>query len=125
MDATLDKLLEWSAAGESSAFVVSAALVAFLFVVFNALRVLLYLPQIATCLADELGCPTINLWTWCSWLAANASTGAYLWMFHDDLWGLVLNLGNAAMCGVTIGVTWYKRHRCARCSGARGELSRQ
>jgi hypothetical protein len=57
----------------------------------------------------------INLSTWGSWIVANASTGLYMWLFLGDIWGLVLNLGNAAMCAATVGVTMLKRqgHRLA------------
>lgn len=27
--------------------------------------------------------PITNLWTWCSWLIANASTGLYMWTFQS------------------------------------------
>jgi hypothetical protein len=85
------------------------------FVVFNALRILLYVPQLITCLRDDRGCPTISLSTWCSWIVANASTGLYMWLFQGDILGLVLNLGNAAMCAATVAVTVVKRrgHRLA------------
>lgn len=80
-------------------------------VIFNAVRVFLYIPQIATCWTDRQGCPTINLCTWCSWLIANASTGLYMWMFQADVIGLCLNLGNAVMCAVTVAVTQFKRRQ--------------
>jgi hypothetical protein len=109
MIAAPGKIMEWIAAGEPVAMIVAGAMVAAFFVVFNAARVFLYIPQIATCCRDRQGCPTINLLTWCSWLIANASTGLYMWMFQQDLLGLCLNLGNALMCGVTVVVTVVKR----------------
>jgi hypothetical protein len=107
------KLHDWVDAGEPLAVIAAGALVALCFIVFNALRVLLYLPQIATCWADEQGCPTINLFTWCSWIVANASTGVYMWVFLGDALGLALNLGNAAMCAITVVVTVIKRRHWA------------
>jgi hypothetical protein len=109
MTGAADTLTGWIIAGEPLALIMAGALVAALFVVFNAVRVLLYIPQIATCWSDRQGCPTINLYTWCSWLIANASTGLYMWMFQADLLGLCLNLGNALMCAVTVAVTLFKR----------------
>jgi hypothetical protein len=111
MTEAMDTLNEWIAAGEPIALIAAGALVAACFVIFNAARVLLYVPQIATCWNDRQGCPTINLYTWCSWLIANASTGLYMWMFQGDVLGLCLNLGNALMCAITVGVTLVKRKR--------------
>ena len=111
MTEAMDTLATWTAAGEPFALVAAGALVAVCFAVFNAARVLLYVPQIATCWSDTHGCPTINLATWCSWLIANASTGLYMWMFQADVLGLCLNLGNAVMCAITVGITLVKRRR--------------
>ncbi|MFN0303359.1 MAG: hypothetical protein ACKVQU_23720 [Burkholderiales bacterium] len=111
------RLAEWAANGESLLMVAAGLLVALCFVVFNAARVFLYLPQIASCWRDDHGCPTISLCTWCSWIVANASTGLYMWMFQGDVWGLVLNLGNALMCGVTVAITVIKRRRHAARTG--------
>jgi hypothetical protein len=101
----LDGGAPWAAAG--------TALVALSFVLFNSLRIVLYLPQLLTCWRDELGCPTINLWTWNCWTAANASTGLYFWIFQGDAWALVLNLANAAMCLATVVVTLTRRRAYA------------
>jgi hypothetical protein len=106
-----DILKEWVAAGEPFMLIATGALVAACFVIFNAVRVFLYIPQIATCWNDRQGCPTINLYTWCSWLVANASTGLYMWMFQSDLLGLCLNIGNALMCAVTVAITLFKRRQ--------------
>jgi hypothetical protein len=110
MDA-LAQLELWFAAGRPLAHVVGAALVAACFVLFNAVRVLLYVPQLLSCCRDAGGCPAINLFTWSSWIVANASTGLYMWIFLDDAWGLALNVGNALMCGATVAVTVAKRRR--------------
>lgn len=114
MNDAIDQIMSWSAAGESAGLIAAGAVVAACFVVFNAIRVIFYIPQIATCWSDRQGCPTINLLTWCSWLIANASTGLYMWMFQGDVWGLFLNLGNALMCGLTVGITVVKRQRHLR-----------
>ena len=106
-----DTIKEWIMAGEPLPFVLAGALVAACFVIFNAARVLLYIPQIATCWTDKQGCRTINLYTWCGRLIANASTGLYMWIFHADTLGLCLNLGNALMCAVTVAVTLFKRRQ--------------
>jgi hypothetical protein len=115
-----DAIKEWMTAGEPFAVILAGALVAACFVIFNAVRVFLYIPQIATCWTDSHGCPTINLYTWCSWLIANASTGLYMWMFQADVLGLCLNLGNALMCAVTVAVTLFKRKQYGRNRSALG-----
>jgi len=114
MDGPLHRLGAWIEAGEPALMVVVGAVVLVCFLLFNALRILLYVPQLVTCLRDERGCPTINLLTWASWIVANASTGLYMWIFLNDRWGLLLNLGNAAMCSATVAVTVMKRRRHAK-----------
>ena len=62
-----------------------------------------------------------------SWLIANASTGLYMWMFQGDVLGLFLNLGNALMCAITVGVTLVKRKghnsRCLAVRDSRASVS--
>jgi hypothetical protein len=114
MDA-LEQISAWMVAGRPAASVAGAALVAACFVLFNAVRILLYVPQLVTCCRDTDGCASINLFTWSSWIVANVSTGLYMWIFLDDGWGLALNVGNALMCGATVAVTVAKRrHRLFR-----------
>lgn len=122
MTEALDTINEWIAAGEPAALIAAGVLVAACFLIFNAVRVFLYIPQIATCLSDRHGCRTINLYTWSSWLIANASTGLYMWMFQSDVLGLCLNLGNAAMCGATVAITVFKRKRCGLGSSVSGDV---
>ena len=114
MEQAIAKLHTWASQGAPTGWIVLAAGVALCFVVFNSLRILLYVPQLRTCLADAQGCPTINLWTWNSWVIANSSTGLYVWIFWGDVWGLLLNLGNATMCAAVVVVTVLKRHRQLR-----------
>jgi hypothetical protein len=105
----LEQINAWIDAGRPLASIAGGALVAACFVLFNAVRIFLYVPQLLTCCRDQRGCPAINLFTWSSWIVANASTGLYRWIFLDDAWGLVLNVGNALMCGATVAVTVAKR----------------
>ncbi len=115
MDA-FNQISGWANAGAPWSAATGSILVALCFVVFNTLRIVLYLPQLITCMRDAHGCPTINLWTWSSWVVANASTGLYMWIFQGDLWGLALNLGSAAMCIATVAVTVVKRRVLAQTS---------
>jgi hypothetical protein len=80
----LEQISAWIAAGRPLASIAGAAVVAACFVLFNAVRILLYVPQLVTCCRDEGGCPAINLFTWSSWIVANASTGLYMWIFLGD-----------------------------------------
>ena len=104
-----DRISTWSAAGEPQLVVTSGAAVALCFVVFSAMRLLLYVPQLLSCWRDQHGCATINLWTWGSWIVANTSTGLYMWIFQRDPWGLALNPGSAAMCTAIVAVIVFKR----------------
>jgi hypothetical protein len=113
MDA-LEQISAWIDAGRPMLSIAAGALVALCFVGFNAVRILLYLPQLLTCYRDEAGCRGINVFTWSSWIGANTATGLYMWIFLDDAWGLLLNLGNALMCAATVAVTVTKRRRHAR-----------
>lgn len=109
----IEKITGWAEAGEPMLFIVAGTVVAACFVVFSALRLLLYLPQIKTCWNDANGCSAINLVTWCSWVASNTSTGLYMWMFQGDAFGMLLFLANAAMCAITVAITVLKRQRRA------------
>ena len=124
MDDVLTTIAGWAVEGRPPLWIIGGVAVAACFVVFNTVRIALYLPQLRTCLRDMHGCPTINLFTWCSWIIANASTGLYMWMFQGDAWGLVLNMGNAAMCAATVAVALMKRRRHRNAHGPRaGQLS--
>lgn len=114
MDQALARMQFWMAEGRPMVWLALAALVAICFVVFNTIRIALYLPQLRTCMKDAGGCRAINLWTWTSWIVANASTALYMLMFLGDPWAAMLNLGNALMCGSVVAVTLVKRHRHAR-----------
>ena len=116
------QILAWYAAGESPIRIAGASFVALSFVVFNAVRLLMYLPQLRTCWTDANGCSAINLGTWSSWIFANLSTSVYMGLFQHDALGAALNAGNAAMCAATVAVTLAKRRtwrRSAADSGGR------
>jgi hypothetical protein len=117
MELALDRLMSWQHAGKSPALIGAGGMLALCFLIFNGLRIMLYLPQLRSCWTDRHGCPTINLWTWCSWIGANLSTALYMWIFLGDCWGLLLNLGNASMCLATVAVTLMKRRTHARVAG--------
>ena len=73
MDDVLTTIAGWAVEGRPLLWIIGGVAVAACFVVFNTVRIALYLPQLRTCLRDRHGCPTINLFTWCSWPGPRAS----------------------------------------------------
>ena len=114
MEDALQRIAHWVSSGESLTAVGAPTLVALSFFGFNAMRIVLHVPQLLTCLRDDGNCAAINLLTWCSWIAASTSNALYMGLVLGDAWGLGLNLGNAAMCAATGCVTCIKRRRHAR-----------
>ena len=73
------------------------------FTLFNSVRMLAYVPTIS---AIHLGADSSqhSLWTWCTWLGANATMAAWL---REQNGGRIdkavaINIGNAAMCLATL-----------------------
>ncbi len=108
----LQQLLPATAPPGVFALVLGAA-----FLLLNSLRILVYLPQLATCLRDPAGCAGINLWTWGMWVVANAVTGLYLWVYFHDAGGCLLQLGNSGMCAAIFGISAVRRARARRGEG--------
>ncbi len=113
MTEAAEHIANWASTDWTGAAVAMPGLVAFSFLAFNALRIALHVPQLLTCLRDDTGCAAINLWTWSSWIAASISNALYMWLLLGDVCGLMLNLGNAAMCSATVCITCFKRRRNA------------
>ena len=80
------------------------------FALFNSLRVAAYLPTIWA-VYQSGDSSQHSLWTWCSWLGANVTMAAWLYEQNGQRLGraVVVNIGNAAMCAVT--VTLIVAHR--------------
>ena len=79
------------------------ALLTWAFTLFNTLRLVAYLPTMwAICASGDSS--QHSLWTWCTWLGANATMAA--WLYEQTGQRLsraaVINIGNAAMCAVTV-----------------------
>jgi hypothetical protein len=125
MDDSAVQMAGWLSAHRGSWVALSApGLIASCFLAFNALRIVLHVPQLLTCLRDDTGCSAINLWTWCSWSAASLSNALYMGVILGDAWGLSLNLANALMCAVTVCITCYKRRRLAPAADPQGQRVR-
>lgn len=72
------------------------------FTLFNSVRVLAYLPTMWAIHASG-DSSQHSLWTWCTWLGANATMAAWLHehngrRMNRAVW---VNCGNAAMCACT------------------------
>jgi uncharacterized RDD family membrane protein YckC len=79
------------------------ALLTWAFTLFSALRAVSYLP---TMWAIQVSGDSSqhSLWTWCTWLGANLTMAAWLYENSGQRLGraVLVNLGNATMCGVTV-----------------------
>lgn len=84
--------------------------VAWLFNLFGSIRILTYLPTIATIVASG-DSNQHSLWTWGLWLGSHLTMAAWL---VEEAAGRVnraalVSLGNAAMCALTFGVIAAQR----------------
>jgi hypothetical protein len=76
---------------------------AWAFTLFNSVRVAAYLPTMwAICQSGDSS--QHSLWTWCTWVGANATMAAWLYETHDRRIDRVVmvNAGNAAMCAAVV-----------------------
>jgi hypothetical protein len=81
------------------------------FAVFNALRIVSYLPQIRCVANDHHGASAISCLTWSIWIGANASTSLYAWMLLGDRWLTVIHAIYAACCVTVVLLTLRQRRR--------------
>ena len=81
------------------------------FTVFNSARTLAYLPTMWSIWASG-DSSQHSLWTWCTWAGANATMAA--WLYEQGgrraNRAVVVNIGNAAMCVITVGLIVFHRH---------------
>ncbi len=80
------------------------------FTFFNLVRVLSYVPTLwaIQAAADS---SQYSLWTWGTWLGANATMAAWLYERngHRMDGAVALNAGNAVMCGASVLlIAWYR-----------------
>lgn len=73
------------------------------FTMFNSVRMVAYLPTIWAIHASG-DSSQHSLWTWCTWLGANAPMAAWLYEQNGRRLGraVIVNAGNATMCAVTV-----------------------
>lgn len=89
----------------------TADLILCIYSLFNALRVVSYLPQIVQIARDQDGAKAISLTTWWLWVGANGTTVLYAWVNLGDLPLAALNGMNTLACLVVIALTISKRRQ--------------
>ncbi|MCA6106754.1 PQ-loop domain-containing transporter [Bradyrhizobium cenepequi] len=82
----------------------------YLFTIFNALRLISYLPQIYKIAHDTNGASAISYSTWFLWIAANGSTAVYSFSNLGDITMGLTNGFNALCCVIVVALTAFK-HR--------------
>lgn len=84
------------------------------FTLFNSLRFLAYVPQIAKAMKDQSGAEAISFGTWALFLVSHLSAMAYAIVNQGDWAMALLFLSNAVGCGVIIMIAGWKRSRHRR-----------
>jgi quercetin dioxygenase-like cupin family protein len=84
------------------------------FTLFNSIRFLAYVPQIAKAIKDQSGAEAISFGTWALFLASHASAMAYAIENQGDWKMASLFLSNALGCGAILLIAGWKRSRHRR-----------
>jgi hypothetical protein len=84
------------------------------FTIFNSLRFLAYIPQIAKAVKDQSGAEAISFGTWSLFLASHASAMAYAIENQGDWKMASLFFSNAVGCGIILAIAAWKRSRHRR-----------
>ncbi len=79
------------------------AVLTWVFTVFNSVRTLAYLPTMWSIWASG-DSSQHSLWTWCTWMGANATMAAWLYEHNGQRMNraVAVNIGNATMCAATV-----------------------
>lgn len=89
---------------------VGLLLLSWAFTLFNSLRMLAYLPT-TWAIYTTGDSSQHSLWTWCTWLGANATMAAWLHEHNGRRFdkAVLVNIGNATMCLATVLVILQHR----------------
>ncbi len=89
---------------------VGLRLLTWAFTLFNSIRMLAYLPT-TWAIYTTGDSSQHSLWTWCTWLGANATMAAWLHEHNGRRFdkAVLVNIGNAAMCFLTVLVILHHR----------------
>ncbi len=81
------------------------------FTLFSSLRIVAYLPTIAS-IWGQADSSQHSLWTWCTWLGANATMAAWLHEHNGRRIdrAVAVSLANATLCATTVLVILAFRH---------------
>jgi len=80
------------------------------FTLFNSVRVAAYGPTVWA-IWTRGDSSQHSLWTWCTWLGANLTMALWLRERNGGHFcrAAAVNLGNATMCGITLGlIVWFR-----------------
>lgn len=80
-----------------------------LYIGFNSVRVLSYIPQIFVVMKDKQGAKAISLITWSFWTGANLTTALYATIIAPDAWLAGMSYGNTLGCLIVVVMVVYKR----------------
>lgn len=86
------------------------ALLAWAFTLFNSVRVLAYLPTMATIWQSGQS-DQHSLLTWLTWVGANSTMAAWLYEHNGGRINraVLVNMGNATMCAATVVlIAWFR-----------------
>ena len=87
----------------------TADAISFAFGLFNLLRLVSYIPQIAAVARDHQGAHAISLTCWIVWMGANATTALYSWVKLADFALASVSAFNTICCLLVFFVAGYKR----------------
>src|ERR687896_611523 len=87
----------------------SAGLIAVAFSVFNALRLVSYIPQIVAVVRDPHGAMAISLSCWSIWVGANATAALYAWVNVGDAVLALMSVFNGVCCATVVVLVLLKR----------------
>jgi len=84
-----------------------------IYAVCNAVRLLMYVPQMVAVMRDRCGAHAISLITWTYWSFSHAVTAVYCHVMANDLMLAGVMWGNAAGCLAVVALTMKKRQQYA------------